>query len=63
MEDRVLYAVPFGALGRLVHRWIVAPMLGRIFAFRLPRRSACASASPTRRRPAVIAPMRAAAPA
>lgn len=34
MEDRVYYALPFGILGRLVHRFFVGPRLRRIFAFR-----------------------------
>jgi hypothetical protein len=62
MEDRVLYAVPFGWLGRLVHRWIVAPMLGRIFAFRrqaIGLRFGIADAADVGQ----VVPMRAAAPA
>ena len=34
MDDRVYYALPLGPLGRLVHRFIVGPMLRRIFAYR-----------------------------
>lgn len=34
MEDRVYYALPFGWLGRLVHRWFVVGALRRIFGFR-----------------------------
>ncbi len=34
MEDRVYYALPFGFLGRLVHRWFVVRALQRIFGFR-----------------------------
>ena len=34
MRDRVEYAVPFGPLGRLIHRLFVARQLDEIFAFR-----------------------------
>ena len=34
MRDRVEYALPFGPLGRLVHRLVVARQLETIFAFR-----------------------------
>lgn len=34
MEDRVLYTPPFGVLGRMAHRLMIAPMLRRIFAYR-----------------------------
>lgn len=34
MEDRVEYALPFGALGRLVHRLRVHRQLEEIFAYR-----------------------------
>lgn len=34
MEDRVLYAPPLGILGRLVHPFVIAPALRRIFAYR-----------------------------
>jgi len=34
MDDRVLYAAPFGLLGRLVNRWFLADQLGDIFAHR-----------------------------
>jgi len=34
MEDRVLYAPPLGALGRIVNRVFVAPALTRIFQYR-----------------------------
>ena len=34
MEDCVYYALPFGWLGRLVHRWFVAKTLLSIFQFR-----------------------------
>lgn len=33
--DRVYYRLPFGPLGRLVHRWFVRSTLRRIFAYRL----------------------------
>ncbi len=34
MEDRAYYALRFGWLGRLVHRWSVVGALRRIFGFR-----------------------------
>ena len=34
MRDVVHYVLPFGWLGGLVHPWLVAPELRRIFAFR-----------------------------
>jgi uncharacterized protein (TIGR01777 family) len=34
MEDRVLYALPFGPLGRLAHRFKVSRMLIQIFTYR-----------------------------
>lgn len=34
MEDRVLYALPFGWIGRLVHRFKVSKMLIHIFSYR-----------------------------
>lgn len=34
MEDRVYYTLPFGPLGRLVHRLVVGAVLRRIFAYR-----------------------------
>jgi uncharacterized protein (TIGR01777 family) len=34
MEDRVRYALPFGLLGRIVHRLFVAPKLRGIFSYR-----------------------------
>ena len=34
MEDRVCYAPPLGALGRLVNRWFVEPTLRRVFRYR-----------------------------
>ena len=34
MHDRVEYALPFGPLGRLVHRLAVAHQLARIFEYR-----------------------------
>lgn len=34
MSDIVTYALPFGFLGNLVHPWMVAPQLKRIFAYR-----------------------------
>ncbi|MGE3840990.1 MAG: TIGR01777 family oxidoreductase [Vicinamibacterales bacterium] len=34
MDDRVLYTPPFGVLGRMAHRIVIAPMLRRIFAYR-----------------------------
>ncbi len=34
MKDRVTYALPFGALGNLVHPFLVKPQLAKIFAFR-----------------------------
>ena len=34
MEDRVLYAPPLGALGRIANRVFVAPALTRIFRYR-----------------------------
>ncbi len=34
MEDRVWYAPPLGALGRMAHPFLVAPQLRRIFAYR-----------------------------
>ncbi|MEI9893222.1 MAG: SRPBCC family protein [Chthoniobacter sp.] len=34
VRDLVHYALPFGVLGDLVHSWLVAPQLERIFAFR-----------------------------
>ena len=34
MEDRVLYAPPLGALGRIANRMFVAPALTRIFQYR-----------------------------
>jgi len=34
MEDRVLYAPPLGAIGRLANRVFVAPALMRIFQYR-----------------------------
>jgi ligand-binding SRPBCC domain-containing protein len=37
MEDMVAYALPFGALGRLVHRLQVARDLSRIFDYRARR--------------------------
>lgn len=32
--DRVTYVMPFGPLGELVHPWLVAPELKRVFAHR-----------------------------
>jgi ligand-binding SRPBCC domain-containing protein len=37
MADRVTYALPFGALGRLVHRMLVRRRLEYIFAYRRRR--------------------------
>jgi ligand-binding SRPBCC domain-containing protein len=37
MTDRVTYALPFGLLGRLVHRMFVRPRLEYIFAYRRRR--------------------------
>jgi ligand-binding SRPBCC domain-containing protein len=34
MEDRIEYALPFGALGEPVHVYVVRPQLARIFEFR-----------------------------
>jgi ligand-binding SRPBCC domain-containing protein len=34
MTDRVTYALPFGPLGDLTHRWIVRRQLERIFDYR-----------------------------
>jgi ligand-binding SRPBCC domain-containing protein len=34
MEDRVEYALPWGALGEPAHVYLVRPRLGRIFEFR-----------------------------
>ncbi len=34
MDDRVEYALPFGPLGRAVHRLVVRRQLGEIFAYR-----------------------------
>lgn len=34
MADHVYYAAPFGVLGRLASRWLVAPMLRKIFGYR-----------------------------
>jgi ligand-binding SRPBCC domain-containing protein len=34
LEDRVEYALPWGALGEPMHVYIVRPRLGRIFEFR-----------------------------
>lgn len=34
MEDRVYYAVPLGLLGKIANRFLVSPMLKRIFGFR-----------------------------
>ncbi|MEP6671119.1 MAG: SRPBCC family protein [Chthoniobacter sp.] len=34
VRDLVHYVLPFGVLGDLVHPWLVAPQLERIFAFR-----------------------------
>jgi ligand-binding SRPBCC domain-containing protein len=34
VEDRITYALPFGWLGNLVHSFLVAPQLERVFAFR-----------------------------
>jgi hypothetical protein len=34
MEDRVLYAIPLGPLGRIVHRLKVSGMLRKIFSYR-----------------------------
>lgn len=34
MEDHVYYAAPFGVLGRLANRWLVAPKLRQIFGYR-----------------------------
>jgi ligand-binding SRPBCC domain-containing protein len=37
MSDRVRYALPFGPLGRIVHRIAVRPALALIFDFRFER--------------------------
>ena len=34
MVDTVHYALPLGPIGRVVHRFVVAPTLRRIFGFR-----------------------------
>jgi ligand-binding SRPBCC domain-containing protein len=34
MEDEVHYRLPLGALGNLVHPWLVKPKLEKIFSFR-----------------------------
>lgn len=34
VRDVIHYAPPFGLLGELVHPWLIAPALGKIFAFR-----------------------------
>lgn len=34
MQDTVYYALPLGVLGRMAHRWVVMPMLRRIFGYR-----------------------------
>ncbi|MQF82677.1 TIGR01777 family protein [SAR202 cluster bacterium AD-802-E10_MRT_200m] len=34
MQDRVIYRIPFGFLGQVVHRFIIKPTLLRIFKFR-----------------------------
>jgi hypothetical protein len=34
MEDRVCYRPPLGVLGRLAHRFFIAPTLRKIFQYR-----------------------------
>jgi hypothetical protein len=34
MTDRVLYAAPFGVVGRVMNRFVIAPSLRRIFSYR-----------------------------
>ena len=34
MQDRVIYRIPFGVLGQMVHHFIIRPTLLRIFKFR-----------------------------
>jgi ligand-binding SRPBCC domain-containing protein len=37
MTDRVTYALPFGPIGDLTHRWIVRKQLEWIFDYRAAR--------------------------
>jgi ligand-binding SRPBCC domain-containing protein len=46
MRDEVRYALPFGALGRLVHAWLVKPDLEAIFNYRAARVAEILGAGP-----------------